>query len=452
MDYSHVTLHSESFISPEASIIGDVTLGKNVSVFAGATLRGDCGAEIMVGDDSNIQENCVVHVRSAQPTMIGRGVTIGHGAIIHGCTLGDNSLIGMGAIVMDAAVVGNDCIVGAGALVTGGTQIPSGSLVVGCPARVKRSLTPQEIESNKKSAIDYVRIAREMTGKGLMVAGRSSDESKLTLCDKLTVATRFLKTKLGFIQPEVGLILGTGQNFLASSVENPLAIPYSDVPFMRNCTAQGHVGQFVFGTLGGKSVMIMQGRIHAYEGASAEEVAFGVWLMSKLGVRTLITTNAAGALNESYKPGDFCVMTDHINMTGRNPLANTETTTLGERFISMKDCYDTTLRAYALSVASKHDISLHKAVYLGLLGPSFETPAEIRLFQQFGADTVAMSVIEEVIAARQAGMRVLGISLVSNMACGINDASPSDDDIREVAQRHEKSFETLVTGVLNEMD
>ena len=173
--------------------------------------------------------------------------------------------------------------------------------------------------------------------------------------------------------------------------------------------------------------------------------------MHAIGVDTLITTNAAGAINETYQVGDFCIMSDHINFTGRNPVVGTEPDEIAFRFFSMYEAYDPALRAIAHEVADAHGIRVQEGVYLGLLGPSFETPAEIRAFREWGADTVAMSVCEEVIAARHVGMRVLGMSLVSNMACGVESASPNDAEVLEVAKTRETDFCTLVTGIVERL-
>ena len=205
------------------------------------------------------------------------------------------------------------------------------------------------------------------------------------------------------------------------------------------------------GTLAGTCVLVMQGRLHGYEGNPPQEVAFPVWIMHELGIGTLITTNAAGAINESYQVGDFCIMSDHINFTGRNPIVGTEPDGIAFRFFSMKDAYDPELRALAHEVADREGIRVQEGVYLGLLGPSFETPAEIRAFRLWGADTVAMSVVEEVIAARHVGMRVLGMSLCSNMACGVGDASPSDQEVYEVAMSRQPDFCRLVTEIVRNL-
>ena len=266
----------------------------------------------------------------------------------------------------------------------------------------------------------------------------------------LEEAAGVLRERLGDRKPAVGIVLGSGLGPLAEQIENAIIVPFGEIPHMKRSTATGHNGRFVCGKLGGKCVLAMQGRLHGYEGNSPQEVAFPIWLMHLLGVRALITTNAAGAINETYVPGEFCIMSDHINFTGRNPIVGTEPDGIAFRFFSMTDAYDPDLRAVARKVALERDVKVQEGVYLGLLGPSFETPAEIRAFRAWGADTVAMSVCEEVIAARHVGMRVLGISLVSNMAAGVEGSSPSDTEVFEVAKEAEPKFCRLIEGIVEE--
>lgn len=268
------------------------------------------------------------------------------------------------------------------------------------------------------------------------------------LDDNLTLSAYLLKQRLGGHRPNIGLILGSGLNPLADEIVDAVCVPYAEVPHMKMSTAESHVGRFVCGTLGGKCVLAMQGRLHGYEGNSAQEVAYPVWLMERLGVKTLITTNAAGAINEAYQVGDFCIMSDQINFMGRNPIAAPDPANLSDRFFSMKDAFDRELRAIAHDVAAEAGVRIQEGVYLGVLGPSFETPAEIRMFRGWGADTVAMSVVEEVIAARHVGMRVLGISLVSNKACGVEGATPTGVEVLDVARTREIDFARLVSGIV----
>lgn len=266
----------------------------------------------------------------------------------------------------------------------------------------------------------------------------------------LEEAAGVLRERLGDRKPAVGIVLGSGLGPLAEQIEDAIIVPFGEIPHMKRSTATGHKGRFVCGELGGKCVLVMQGRLHGYEGNSPQEVAFPIWLMHLLGVRALITTNAAGAINETYAPGEFCIMSDHINFTGRNPVVGTEPDGIAFRFFSMTDAYDPELRAVARKVADERGVAVQEGVYLGLLGPSFETPAEIRAFRAWGADTVAMSVCEEVIAARHVGMRVLGISLVSNMAAGVEGSSPSDTEVFEVAKEAEPKFCRLIGGIVEE--
>ncbi|HIS39639.1 MAG TPA: purine-nucleoside phosphorylase [Candidatus Aphodovivens avistercoris] len=279
----------------------------------------------------------------------------------------------------------------------------------------------------------------------------ANEGARNALKESLQEAREVMRGRMGQRAPRIGIILGSGLGPLAEQIEDALFIPFGEVPHMKTSTATGHVGRFVAGRLGGAEVLAMQGRLHGYEGNTAQEVAFPVWLLRELGVETLITTNAAGAINESYQVGDFCIMSDHINFTGRNPVVGTDPDGLSMRFFSMLDAYDPALRALAHEVARAEGVRVQEGVYLGLLGPSFETPAEIRAFRAWGADTVAMSVVEEVIAARHVGMRVLGISLVSNMACGVEGANPSDAEVFEVAKRAEDGFCRLVSGIVARM-
>lgn len=274
----------------------------------------------------------------------------------------------------------------------------------------------------------------------------------LSLIEKLSESAIYLRSKIEDTALDIGIILGSGLGSFADEIADAVYLPYSEVPHMRTSSATSHVGRFVIGRLGSKRIICMQGRLHGYEGYTSQEVAFPVWLMHELGVDTLITTNAAGAINEDYSVGDFCIMSDHINFTGRNPIVGMDPDRIAFRFFSMLDAYDPDLRKIVKDVALNNKIPVQEGVYLGLLGPSFETPAEIRAFRSWGADTVAMSVCEEVIAARHVGMRVLGISLVSNMACGIEGASPTDEEVLEVADKRSKDFSSLIEGVIAKID
>ena len=262
-----------------------------------------------------------------------------------------------------------------------------------------------------------------------------------------------IKELLAGRTPVCGLILGSGLNFYADTLELQEILPYKQLPHMKVSTAPGHKGRFVLGTIPGTEVWVlcMQGRLHGYEGVSAQDVALPVWAMQAAGIDTLVTTNAVGALNPAFEVGSFCVMSDHINFTGRNPIAHPEGNLIAERFVPMLDAHDPQMRALLLAIAEREGVDVNEGVYLGLMGPNFETPAEVRLFASWGADTVAMSVVEEVIAARHVGMRVLGLSLVSNKACGIEGADPNSDEVMDVAEKVKPEFTALMNGFLREL-
>ena len=270
------------------------------------------------------------------------------------------------------------------------------------------------------------------------------------LIEDLAEAKPVMEAFLDGLSPKVGLILGSGLNPFADSLCDARVLPFGDVPHMGVSSADGHRGQFVLGRVGDEGVWVLclQGRLHGYEGFTAQQVAFPVWLMAQLGIETLITTNAAGAINADFNVGDFCIMTDQINLTGRNPLVGMQPNQMADRFVPMLGAFDAELVEIAYKIATDLDIPIQKGVYLGTLGPCFETPAEIRAFRVLGADTVAMSVCEEVIAARHSGVRVLGISLCSNMACGIENANPSGDEVMDVAVGREVDFSRLIAGIL----
>lgn len=269
---------------------------------------------------------------------------------------------------------------------------------------------------------------------------------------KIKDSVHAIRERIGSKRPVIGVILGSGLGDLADSIQDAEVIPFSDVPHMRLATAQSHAGRFVIGELGGRCVICMQGRLHGYEGYASAEVAWPVWVMDALGVEVLITTNAAGAINPEYSVGDFCIIADHINFTGRNPLQGLEPQALAPCFPSLFEAYDPGLRKLAREVAAEERIPVQEGVYIGVAGPSLETPAEIRAFRSWGADTVAMSVVEEVIAARHAGLRVLGISLCSNMACGVNGQGFADDEIFEVAKGRVPDLVRIITGIVERID
>jgi purine-nucleoside phosphorylase len=230
--------------------------------------------------------------------------------------------------------------------------------------------------------------------------------------------------------PEVAAILGTGEGAIVESIENPVTIPYAQIPRWPLTTVEGHAGRLVVGTLAGKCTAVLQGRVHFYEGYSADQTAFPVRVLRRLGAAVLIVTNAAGAIHPDFRPGDLMLITDHINLLGlggANPLRGPNDQRLGPRFPDMSQAYDRALQQTALRAAAEAGIVLRRGIYAGLAGPSFETPAELRFLRIIGADAVGMSTVSEVIVARHGGMRVLGISAISNPA-NLDGSHPPDHE------------------------
>jgi purine-nucleoside phosphorylase len=263
-------------------------------------------------------------------------------------------------------------------------------------------------------------------------------------------ASRYLKEKFQ-LKPEIGLILGSGLGVLADEIENAVKIPYNEIPEFPVSTVEGHAGQLVFGTLQGKTVVAMQGRFHYYEGYSMDKVTFPVRIMKTLGVTTLIVTNAAGGVNETFQPGDLMIITDHINNMGTNPLIGPNDDDFGVRFPDMSEAYCKKLRQLAKEVAAKLNIPIKEGVYVANTGPSYETPAEIRMIRKLGGDAVGMSTVPEVIVARHANMKVLGISCISNMAAGILDQPLTHDEVIETTEKVKSNFLALVKEIVKEM-
>ncbi len=257
-------------------------------------------------------------------------------------------------------------------------------------------------------------------------------------------------------RPKVGLILGSGLNPLAETVEGADRIAYGEIPHFPRPTVEGHVGRLVLGELEGTPVAIMQGRVHFYEGYPLQQVVFPVRVMQLLGVDTLIVTNAAGGLDAAFQPGELMLITDHINfigMAGNNPLFGPNDPELGPRFPDMSQAYDPELRRIAQEVAREKDLPLHEGVYAGLSGPSFETPAEIRFLRAIGANAVGMSTVAEVTVARHAGMRVLGISGISNVAITepVAGQGASHEEVLTAGQQIVPRLTALIHGVLARM-
>ncbi|MDR6549395.1 purine-nucleoside phosphorylase [Paenibacillus qinlingensis] len=271
--------------------------------------------------------------------------------------------------------------------------------------------------------------------------------SNTSMIQEIQEAAAFIKKETN-ITPQIGLILGSGLGVLADLIEQPIVIDYSRIPHFPVSTVEGHAGELVVGSIKGKQVLMMKGRFHAYEGYGAETVSFPVRVMKELGVETLIVTNAAGGINETYQVGDLMVISDHLNMTFRNPLIGPNDSALGVRFPDMSEAYSKRLRKLAHDVAASQDFKLQEGVYVGLLGPNYETPAEIRMFRTLGGDSVGMSTVPEVIVARHAGIEVLGFSCISNMASGILDQPLSHAEVMETTEKVKPKFLKLVLGII----
>lgn len=235
--------------------------------------------------------------------------------------------------------------------------------------------------------------------------------------------------------PRVGVVLGSGLGGLADALEDRVEIPYAEIPGWPESTAVGHEGVLVLGEFDEVGVAIMRGRVHLYEGVGADRAVFGVRVLGRLGVRTLVVTNAAGGINESYRPGLLVLISDHVNLQGTSPLVGPNDEELGPRFPDMSDAYDPELRRLAREAAVRLGIELDEGVYAAWLGPQFETPAEIRFLRAVGGDLAGMSTVPEVIAARHMGIRCLGISVVTNMAAGVRPEKIDHEAVLEVGAR-----------------
>lgn len=260
-------------------------------------------------------------------------------------------------------------------------------------------------------------------------------------------ASTFIQQKIKH-QPKIGLILGSGLGVLADEIEDAVVIPYNEIPHFPVSTVSGHKGQLVSGLLKGKPVIAMQGRFHYYEGYPMQQVTFPVRVFKELEIETLLVTNAAGGVNEQFRPGDLMLITDHINNMGANPLIGKNDNQLGVRFPDMSEVYSKKLIAHAESCAKDIGLPIQKGVYVGNTGPSYETPAEVRMLRTLGGDAVGMSTVPEVIVAAHAGMEVLGISCISNMAAGILDQPLTHDEVIETTERVKESFLQFVKQVI----
>jgi purine-nucleoside phosphorylase len=260
-------------------------------------------------------------------------------------------------------------------------------------------------------------------------------------------AAKYISSKSP-IKPLVAIVLGSGLGAFAEEMTDAVRISYNDIPHFGRSTAVGHAGQLVLGNIGAWPVVIMQGRTHLYEGYPVQTVVFPMRVFARMGVRAAILTNAAGGINLSYGQGRLVVIKDHINFQGHNPLVGAEDPRFGLRFIDMTEAYSKSYRQMALEAGKRLGIDLAEGVYLALLGPSYETPAEIRFFRTIGADLVGMSTVPEVIVARQMGIKVLAISCVTNMAAGTTDAPIHHEEVLEIGRKISGQFKALLRDIV----
>ncbi len=272
----------------------------------------------------------------------------------------------------------------------------------------------------------------------------------MTYYDQVAEAAAFLKAILGSRQPHVGIVLGSGLGVAADPVTDPATVPYSEIPHFPQSTVEGHSGRIVAGLLGGAPVVVMQGRVHFYEGYTPLQVTFPMRVLGALGVRAVVLTNAAGGIRSDYRVGQLVVLADHINQMGWNPLNGPNEPRFGFRpgaglpFIDMTEAYSKALRALARRAALEEGFALEEGVYLATPGPSFETPAEIRAFRALGATLVGMSTVPETLVARHTGMEVLGISCVTNLAAGLSATPLRHEEVNKTARMVENRLAGLL--------
>ncbi len=270
------------------------------------------------------------------------------------------------------------------------------------------------------------------------------------LNESVSFIKNIIKEKLGDFEPEVGIVLGSGLGELADEYCD-LAIPYCEIPGFEASHVSGHKSRLVFAEINGKKVVMMQGRFHYYEGHPIQKVVFPIKVMKKLGVKTLIITNAAGGVNPAFNPSDLMIITDHINNMNVNPLIGPNDDNMGQRFPDMSEVYSPSLVEMTKKVASKLGIDVQEGVYMAFTGPSYETPAEVRMARIVGADAVGMSTVPEAIVAKWSGMDVIGISCICNSAAGVSAVALSHNDVIQAANVAKERFKTLVKEVLKSL-
>ena len=253
------------------------------------------------------------------------------------------------------------------------------------------------------------------------------------------------------ITPEVGIVLGSGLGSFVDEIENPVKIPYAEIPNFMSTTVEGHQGQLILGSIAGVNIVVMQGRVHLYEGLPMENIVFPIRVLATLGIKSLILTNAAGGINTNFSHGDLVVIDDHINFMGSNPLIGPNISELGPRFPDMTQAYNHEVKKCIFDAAKTLNKTLQSGVYAAMMGPTYETPAEINMLRTVGADMVGMSTVPEAIAANHLGLRVGGISCITNMAAGIENVTLKHEDVKIEALKVMNLFSSIIKGTLKNL-
>lgn len=265
--------------------------------------------------------------------------------------------------------------------------------------------------------------------------------------EKIIETANYIKSKISIYNPKIGIILGSGLGNLPDDYDC-LKIPYGDIPNFQKSSVEGHKGQLCVCKIEGKHILMMQGRYHFYEGYSMEQITFPIKVFKRLGIEKIIITNAAGAVNKKISVGDIMLITDHINLMGTNPLIGKNNNELGTRFPDMSEVYNKDLQNLCLKAALKCNLDLKQGVYLAMTGPSYETPAEVKMANILGADAIGMSTVPEAIVANYCGLKVLGLSCITNYAAGVSDGKLSHSEVIGTTQKIESKFKTLIKSVI----
>lgn len=268
---------------------------------------------------------------------------------------------------------------------------------------------------------------------------------------KILEASQFILSKISK-KPKVGIVLGSGLGIYIDQIQNKMVIPYQDIPHFKRTSVEGHSGALIIGEVNGVTVAALQGRLHAYEGYAMEDIVLPVRTLAAIGIEYLFLTNASGGINADFHPGDLVAISDHINLSGRNPLVGPNIAELGPRFPDMGNAYDAEVRELLHSVAQRHHVDIKSGVYCSVLGPTYETPAEIRMLRTIGADLVGMSTVPEVIAANHLGLKVAGVACITNYAAGIKQEKLNHADVKKVAEKAMVGFATVLTETIGELN